>query len=512
MSRNRFPPLLLYITLGLLGLFSALPALAQVIPYEFDPAFNGNYAIDAFTTGEKTGAQRYGGKLARLPDGDVVVAGIARLDNDPIAPNWNLGLVRYNPGGSRVAWSGSGLNFHAGNQYVVYPNLPNGGSGYTTIRKVSDIAYAGGRIYVLVRTLFNPSPQDHDVQLLIFAEDGSYVNSINVFNSSEDEDSVALSVLETGAVANPVAIAVLGRRSGIRSAIAKYLVNSSNVIQLDSSFGGGDGRVEFVLPTAECTYADCEFLATDIAFPLGGGGGSSRPIYLSGWARRDSPSASDTDMVAVKFTPAGLLDINFDFNGVRQYAFDDPGSSLADYAAALIATRSPLGNFDTVWLVGPVARTCSQGAGVIRLDGASGAPDSTFGSVGRALFGGSGQPAGPDCTARDYLDPADLVIQDNEIAIAASLFQLDQNGARMAERGGLLRLSASTGQRYSLDELGLFAGDKYFPSVLRGIGTGEGGGRYYVSGHGQTSLYNSLYLVGRVKPIAEAIFRDGFEL
>lgn len=494
-----------------LALCGGLPGLAQVIPYEFDPAFSGNYAIDAFTTAENTGAARYGGKLARLPNGDVVVAGIVRLDNDPIAPNWNLGLVRYSPGGTRVAWSGSGLHFHAGNQYVVYPNLPNGGSGYTTLRKVSDIAYANGRLYVLVRTLFNPSPQDHDVQLLIFAEDGSYLNSINVFSSSEDEDSVALSVLETGLVANPVAIAVLGRRSGVRSAIAKYLVNSSNVIQLDSSFGGGDGRVEFVLPTAECTYVDCEFLATDIAFPRGGGGGSNRPLYLSGWARRDSPSSTDIDMVAVKFTASGQLDTNFDFNGVRQYAFDDPGSSLSDYTSALVATRSPLGNLDTVWLAGPVARTCSQGVGVVRLDGGSGQPDPNFGSVGRALFGGSPLPAGPDCVSRDYLDPADLVPQDNEIAIAVSLFRLDENGGRFAERGGLLRLSASTGQRHGLDELGLFTGDKYYPVVLRGIVTGEGGGRYYVSGHGQTALYNSLYLVARVKPIDEFIFRDGYE-
>ena len=486
-------------------------SLAQGVAYEFDPAFNGNYSIDAFSTGEAAGAERYGGKLVRLPDGDVVTAGTVRLDNDPIAPYWNIGLLRTSPGGSRQVWSGSGAYFHAGRQYVVYPNLANGGSGVSTIRRVVDLAYANGFIYVLANSRFSAAPLDDDVQLFVFREDGSYVNVLNVFGSSAVEEGIALSVLETGSIANPVAIAVLGVVSGLRGSVAKYLVNSSNQIQLDSSFGGGDGRVEFVLPLDECTYPDCDYRSTDIAFPLGGGGGSNKPLYISGWVRRDSPASTDFDMVVIKFTPAGLPDTSFDFNGARQYAFDQQGSAKSDLGAALIATRSPLGNFDTVWMLGTVSRRCSQGLGVVKLDGASGAPVSDFGSAGRAVFGDDATPPGDPCEFEASLEAGDLVRQDDEIGVAATGFYLDQNGATVVQIGVLLRLSASTGQQYSLDGLALTDGAGIGKTRISGIATGEGGGRYYISGRGQSSQYNSLYVTARLKPGDDTLFRDGFD-
>lgn len=512
--RNACPPLR-FLLIPLLALatlcFPGGAALAQAASYEFDPAFNGNYAIDAFTTGETTGAERYGGKIVRLPGGDVVTAGLVRLDNDPIAaPNWNVGLVRYSPSGTRQVWSGSGPYFHAGNQYVVYPNLAAGATGIGTIRKLIDFDYARGFFYLLVRTRFSDTPIDNDVQLLIFREDGSYVNAINFLNGSADEDGIALSVIETGQIVNPVAIAVLGVVSGFRSTIAKYLVNSNNVIQLDASFGGGDGRVEFVLPLDECTYPDCSYFSTDIAFPVGGSG-SNKPIYVSGSVQRDSATSTDYDMVAIKFTPSGLLDTAFDFNGVRQYAFDVQDSNKTDFASDLIVRRSPVGNFDTVWMMGPVGRRCSPGIGVIKFDGASGAPVSTFGSVGRAVFGDDvSQPGGP-CDPEAALDPAGVVTQDGEIGIAATGFLLDENGARVFETGVLLRLSADTGQRYSLQGFSMFTGDKYYPNTLGGIAVGEGGGRYYVSGAGRTGNYNSLFLLARLKPVDDVLFRNGFE-
>jgi len=511
----RFPKLLARCARGAAFLAACVlpgPALAQAANYEFDPAFNGNYTIDAFTTGETTGAERYGSKIVRLPDGDVVTAGLVRLDNDPLlSPNWNIGLVRHSPSGTRQVWSGSGPYFHAGNQYVVYPNLAGGATGIATIRKLIDFAYARGFFYVLVRSRFSDTPIDNDVQLLVFREDGSYVNAINFLNGGADEDGTALSVIETGQIANPVAIAVLGVVSGVRTSIAKYVVNSSNVIQLDTSFGGGDGRVEFVLPLDECTYPDCSYYSTDIAFPVGGGGGSNKPIYVSGSVQRDSATSSDYDMVAVKFTPSGALDTAFDFNGIRQYAFDVQDSNKGDFASDLIVLRSPVGNFDTAWMMGPVNRRCSQGVGVVKFDGANGALVSAFGSVGRAVFGDDvSQPGGP-CDPEAALDPAGLVAQDGEIGIAATGFLLDENGARVLETGVLLRLSADTGQRYSLEGFRLFTGDKYYPNTLGGIAPGEGGGRYYVSGAGRTGNYNSLFLAARLKPVDDLLFRNGFE-
>ncbi|MBL8296876.1 MAG: hypothetical protein JNN30_00895 [Rhodanobacteraceae bacterium] len=495
--------------LALFGLNTSAPA--QSITYEFDPAFNGNYSIDAFTSGENNGAERYGVKVVRLPGGDVVTAGLVRLDNDPIAPHWNVGLVRTSPGGVRQVWSGSGPYFHAGNQYVVYPNLVNGGSGIATIRKIADFAYANGRLYVLVRSRFSADPPDHDVQLLVFAEDGSFVNAINVLNSSADENAVALDLRETGLIATPVVIAALGTVSGFRGAIAKYRVDASGLIQLDSSFGGGDGRIEFVLPTAECDHSDCALGVSDIAFPQGAGVGSNFPLYVAGSVQRTSSTSTDFDMAVLEFAADGQLDPAFDENGVRQYAFDLPNSSLADFARALVVRRSIVGGTDTVWMAGAVAGRCTQMAGVVRLAGSTGAPVNTFGPGSRVVFGTPQPSPGEPCGDPANLEPTGLITTGEEIVVGATAF-LTGNAAASFTSGALATLSAETGALLSLDGLQLSDGGNLSTrSRIDGIAAGEGGRRVYVAGSGAVGPYNSLFLTARVKPRDDTIFRNGFQ-
>lgn len=490
----------------ILAALVAAPAAAQT--YEFDPAFNGNYWIDAFTTGENTGASRYGSKIVRLPDGDVVVAGLVRMDNDPLpAPYWNIGLLRLSPGGTRQVWSGSGPNFHAGNQYVVVPNLAGGGSGTATISKLADFAYANGRFYALVRVRLSTTSTERDVQLFVFAENGSLLNTINVLSSDADENAFALDVRETGLAANPVAIAVLGTVSGIRGAIAKYLVNASGNIQLDSSFGGGDGRVEFVLPPTECTYADCEFGVIDIAFPQGGGSGSSLPLYVAGSVRRNSPSSTDFDLVVWKYTASGQLDPGFDGNGIRQYAFDLPNSSLADFSSALIVRRSAIGNFDTVWLLGRAAGSCTQMGGLVRIDGSTGAPVTSFGPGGRVVFGSYQPLPGEPCKEPISYDPTGLITLDGDIIVGASAV-IPSVGYSY---GALAVVAADSGERRGLDILPLTGEPGLTFNRIDGIVAGEVGGRVYVAGSGATQSYNSLFVAARLKPADGTLFRDGFE-
>lgn len=507
-TRSRWDRLALA-TLASLGLAAAVPA--QSISYEFDPAFNGNYSIDAFTTGENTGAERYGIRIVRLPDGDVVTAGLVRLDNDPVAPHWNVGLVRTSPGGVRQVWSGGGPYFHAGNQYVVYPNLPNGGSGIASIRKIADFAYANGRLYVLVRSRFSVDPPDHDVQLLVFAGDGSFVNAINVFNGLTDENAVALDLRETGLIASPVAIAVLGTVSGIRGAIAKYRVDASGVIQLDTSFGGGDGRIEFALPLAECDHPDCALGVSDIAFPQGNLVGSNLPLYVAGSVQRTSSTSTDFDMAVLKFTGDGQLDPAFDENGVGQYAFDLPNSSLADFARALVVRRSVVGGIDTVWMSGAVAGRCTQMAGVIRLAGSTGAPTTTFGPGSRVVFGSPQPSPGEPCGDPANLEPTGLITIGEELVVGATAF-LPDSGASAFTSGALATLSAETGTLLSLDGLPLSDGGAVATrSRIDGLVAGEGDRRVYVSGSGAVGPYNSLFLTARLRPGDDTIFRNGFQ-
>lgn len=484
-----------------------LPAAAQSIEYEFDPAFNDDFWIDAFTSGETTGASRYGSKIVRLPGGDVVIAGLVRLDNDPVVPNWNIGLLRMSPSGTRQVWTGSGPHFHAGKQYVVYPNLAAGGGGLATIRKLADFAYARGRFYVLVRSRFSEVPLDQDVQMLVFNEDGSYLNAINVLNGSADENAFALDVRETGSLANPVAIAVLGTVSGIRGAVAKFLVNSSGNIQLDASFGGGDGRVEFVMPPNECSYADCEFGVADIAFPQGGGSGSNLPVYVAGSVRRQSPSSTDFDMVIFKFAPDGSFDANFDTNGIRQYWFDLPNSTFADFARALIVRRSLVGNLDTVWLLGAAAGRCSQLAGVFRLDGGSGVATSTFGPGGRVTFGSAQSSPGDPCPDPVNLDPSALIAIDDNLFVGGGASIADPNFGSVSV---LATLTSETGTLLSLDGF-LLANVSPSLSRIDGLVAGEGERRVYAAGSGAVGPYNSLFLAARFKPGDDTIFAYGFQ-
>lgn len=507
-SRPRWCRLSL-IAAALLGINAATPA--QTIAYEFDPAFNGNYSIDAFTSGETTGAERYGMRIVRLPNGDVVTAGLVRLDHDPVVPNWNVGLVRTNPSGVRQVWNGGGPYFYAGNQYVVYPNLANGGSGIATIRKIADFAYAGGRFYVLVRSRFSADPPDHDVQLLVFAEDGSFVNAINVLNSSADENAVALDLRETGLIANPVAIAVLGTVNGFRAAVAKYRVDAGGVIQLDTSFGGGDGRIEFVLPTAECDHPDCALGVSDIAFPQGSGSGSNLPLYVAGSVQRTSSTSSDFDMAVLKFSADGQLDPAFDDNGVRQYAFDLPNSSLADFARALVVRRSVVGGVDTVWMTGAVAGRCTQMAGLIRLAGSTGVPAAAFGPGSRVVVGSPQPSPGEPCSEPANLEPTALIVAGEELVVGATAFSTD-TGAGGFTSGALATLSAETGTLLSLDGFQLSDGGNVSTrSRIDGIVAGEGGRRVYVAGSGSVGPYNSLFITARLRPGDDTIFRSGLE-
>ncbi|MBX3693032.1 hypothetical protein [Dokdonella sp.] len=146
-----------------------------------------------------------------LPNGDIVVAGIVRLENDTIAPYWNIGLVRYTPQGFVRPWTASSSPyFWHFSEYVVYPNLANGGSGDALIESIEDIAYAEGKIYVLVTRVFGGV--ERDAAVVVFNEDGSFQQNLSVIASSADEYARALEVSVTGLVAKPVSVTILAER------------------------------------------------------------------------------------------------------------------------------------------------------------------------------------------------------------------------------------------------------------------------------------------------------------
>lgn len=482
------------------------PALV-LADHGFDPNYHPEYVIDAFSS-EGGNAARQGGKLIRLPDGDVVVAGRVRLGGDAL-PYWNIGLVRYNREGLRTVWPGGhggGSHFWADGQYVVYPNLANGGFGDAKIESVNDIAYVDGRIFVLATRTFSESPFDRDVVVYAFDEEGAFRQSLIAIGSAIDEVGRAIDVKATGLIAQPYAITVLAERNFQRMVVAKLDENQAGDLQADAGFNGGVPLQVSV--TSSCTGTpDCNVIPADVVRPNRLFQGDGMPIYIAGSVQR---VGGDWDYLAVKLEADGTTDTGFGLGGVRYVPFNQPGSGTGDYATTL-HVESTFGPFaaDTLWLAGNVQRSCKSGIGVVKLED-DGDDDPFFGIDGRAVYGGS-EEVGTICDQEPTHFASDITLQGREIAIAGDTAILDQGGQTLVD-GSLLRIDAETGGQRGLAALPITfdLGGRAGASRLRGI-VNDGGGRYTVSGTGDIMLlYPTLFISARTWP-SDTIFSDEFD-
>ncbi len=492
--------------------FSALLifAMAWLSPahaeYGFDPGYNENYVIDTF--GSINGnAFREGRKLVTLPNGDIVVAGRMRLNNDTIQPYSNIGLVRYDRNGGRVTWpSTSGPYFWTSSQYVVYPNLPNGGSGDVTIEFVNDIAYADGKIYVLATRRF-AGGSDRDVALFAFNEDGTFRQTLTVIGSAASEVGRAIDVNATNLLAKPVTVTILAERDPRRMVVAKAAEDSNGILSLDASFNGG-APLE-VTVTAGCPgFAQCNLIPVDLARGSRSSG-DDMPIYVTGAIQR-SAIVTDWDFFAMQIDSSGVVDTSFGLGGLRVVAFDQPGSANGDYPSALwVENRSQFGSDDHLIIAGNINRSCKTGIGIARLKG-NGDDEPGFGIDGRAAYGGSTE-IGTICEQEPAHFANDITLQGNEIAVAGETQYPDQGGTILTD-GALLRVDAISGEQRGLVALPqILQGNRAGTSRLFGI-SNAGGNRYSVSGEGNSIPYGlpTLYISARVWP-SDTIFVDGFE-
>ena len=483
-----------------------LPAFAQAVPYDFEPAYNPNYVIDTFSNQGGTVARREGGKLVRLPNGDIVVAGRMRLVNDTLGEFFNIGLVRYNKNGLRVAWSGTtGPYFHADRQYVIFPNLPNGGSGDAKIESVDDIAYADGKIYLLVTRQFQASPLDRDIEVYVFNEDGTFVQNAGAIGSSVDEIGKALDVTVTNILVKPVVVTVLAERNFQRMVVAQLAANSSGIISLDATFGSG-GSTQVAVPTVLCNNASiCNVMPADIARPFRAFNANAAPIYIAGAVQR---GGTDWDFLAVKLDSDGAPDTSFGFSGAQAPTFDRPGGDNGDYGTALVVDGSSFIATDTLWIVGNVSQSCKTGIGFVKLDG-NGTIDNAFGAFGRIVHGGS-TAVGILCNIafNDYA--ADVTLQGSDIAVAAGGRRFDSASGETIYNGVTVIANRTTGEFRSRDTHTFIAfGERAGNSTLKGI-VPKGNGRYAVSGEGNGLGVFSLYMTAVVRP-ADTIFSDGVD-
>lgn len=368
--------------------------LFSAAPYLPDPTFNnGLYLADAF--GGSVSDDRSGNPIVRLDNGDVVVAGIVPAfsgGHDPI----NLGMVRYNAAGQRVAWANPGIYGFVNDNYVIYPNSTDPTNSHN-VQYVSDMKVLGNRIFVLVDSRFGGT-DDIDSYLYVFGTDGALLRITKVFGSTGAEYSGGMVIYSNLMVPETVSVVVVGSTlNGVwRPTFRKGTVN------LDSSINFSPAV--FPNPGNYCpTNRGCFLSSIDAGGSVSGDGGPSR-FYLGGSRQYNIPDNGNWDFLIMSVNANGTPNTNFAGAGVITIPFDDGGNNY-DSVRSLIVNPgiTNLGGSDHIFATGGVDRVCKLGIGIAKLTEA-GSLDHGFGDrvgpsarTGKLIVGGANPPTGGTC-------------------------------------------------------------------------------------------------------------------
>jgi hypothetical protein len=402
-------------------------------PFAPDLAFNGGAVIEDRFAATSTSTSMRAAKMVRLGNGDVVVAGLVHEAYSSAAslPK-NVGLVRYGPGGARVAWSNPTAAYsHFFNMYVEYPN-----SATAKFRKVHDVEAIAGYIFVLADYEYNlgPDVDDLDVQVLVFGEDGSFVGNYAAFTTPLYEEGAGLVPYLIpnchGVISCPMLVAVANYRDAA-DVLANYKITAkrfamgnsgspsfipNGTLIVDTTFGPyGNGANDYV-PTV-CSHLDgCSLRATSIAAVRMNS--VSPTLYVGGQV--DGTGLDDTAVVGIDGgTGAMLSDFGTggfeDLDLVTDAAFEN--QRFRDGGVAILATTFVGRSSDEVYVVSSVSMGCTSGVGVAKLRGVAGVLDGAFGSAGVAYYGGIDDYA---CSPGDLpsTTPAAAAIEGDRLAIA----------------------------------------------------------------------------------------------
>lgn len=418
------------------GLAQSMPAVGiDTDPFAPDLAFNGGAVIEDRFAATSTSTSMRAARMVRLGNGDVVVAGLVHEAYSSAAglPK-NVGLVRYGPAGTRVAWSNPTAAYsHFFNMYVEYPN-----SATAKFRQVHDVEAIAGYIFVLADYEYNvgPSADDIDVRVLVFGEDGSFVGDYDAFTTGLYEEGAGLVPYLipncNGIISCPMLVAVANYRDAT-DVLANYKITAkrfamgnsgppsfipNGTLIVDTTFGPfGNGANDYV-PTANCADLDgCSLRATSIAAVRTNS--ASPTLYVTGQVD-GTPGLEDTAVLGIDGGTGALLS-DFGTGGfqaldlVTYAAFDN--QRPWDHGAAILATTFVGRSSDEVYVVSSVSMGCTSGVGIAKLRGVAGVLDGAFGTDGVAYYGGYDDLA---CAPGDFpsTTPSAAAIEGERLAIA----------------------------------------------------------------------------------------------
>lgn len=349
-------------------------------PYLPDSTFhNGLYITDLFDstpTGHRTGE-----RIVSLLNGDFVVVGLVPAysgGNKSI----NLGLVRYNGAGQRVAWTHPGTG-----NYVIYPNTDDP-FDIASVYRVADIKIFADRIFVLVdHGNGNGSGADFETRIVVFGTDGGFRASTPALALGQFVQGGGM-VIFGNSIPPVLSVAIVGYTSinlAARPVFVKGTINSDSTVTFDP--------VTYPNPGNYCPLDPGCILNSITHGKKSGEPNSPIRFYLGGHAKR-SDGRSDILIMAVDAN--GTPDTGFAGTGANEVLFEYGGGNYG--AITALSVDSGYGHEDHIHAVSPIVRACKTGTGIIKLTG-NGGLDQTFGDLaypgiptGKLLIGGSNEP------------------------------------------------------------------------------------------------------------------------
>jgi hypothetical protein len=480
----------------------------RIANWDFDPAFAAHgWGIDRFS--DSSSKNYYGRKLARLDNGDIVIAGLVPRSGSSVSDQ--LGLVRYTAAGRRIAWTSVDPAWaRFGNQYIVYPNGASGQPSGAFISVVGLQEYEGN-LFVMA----NEQSADGAVHpiVMVFAQSGFFKGWwFQVPGGSNQKPG-------TGFTISSSKLIVLGADPDPSDSgrpqmwMSRYSIADNGALSIDQDFGSqGIATYRAFACTVVASPTSCDTYPAAIS-PTGGLVQLVSPKFYV-IASVKGPGRVDFATATMRFNGNGSRDTTFNYNTSSGYdgSFDfDDGGDNADVAVAIRTTSHlvvPAQVVEDVYVVSRVSRSLQAGIGVIRMDG-SGALVTGFGDGGKVLFGGCGDggAAGGNCQFSNVEDiPLSMTLSNGYLGIAGWYQGFDGTVPRFTYPM-FAAVNAGNGAVDNINPYTIGIGDAVFYDVV-----GNGDGTFTMAGDGRefANGNNLAYLTARLQP-HEFIFRNGVD-
>ena len=532
---RQFPPL--SIAGALFALTNLAHAALDTDPFVYDPQFDqGAVFGDRFA--DSTGVTIANGLRVLVAahyngddNGDIVAIGNVMAHQGH--GNGNLGAVRYDSSGNRVAWGNPTAQYSfGGGEYVDYPNTSN-----NYISAVDDAKLFEGFIFALVDV--NRGTQ-RDVRIVSILDGGMgtsggpIVNDLGAFTTSLDETGVALVPYTYSTFdgdGNPITayrmIAVANyTTSGGRRIITmkRFIVDiSTSFLTVDNSFGiSNNGAMDQMAPNSMChANANCSW---DVSAVAALRTNTNNPTLYLGGTAYDRTSNPHNDGVVVSVNGYdGSLNPHFGMLGAAGIFVNE----LTDPSGitAIVATPSGAGDAanDRVYVAstgGAYNPSCTvNAASVTKLLAQApitGLPgllltlrDGSFANDGVLQFGGD-----PIACIYSTL-PADMLLDGNRLAIVGA--EQDTSGTLHIAKPDLPLLAIVRASDGVLTEYRRGALSGPYTGAIQAKGSVfnsialRSPGRYAVTGSISDAGGLTATLFGTAELAADRIFGDGFD-